>query len=635
MLTITKTTMTKRRFWVLFAFGALLCLAGYAFVLNAHYPGRLNADTVWQIQQALGEKGLDDWQAPFPKLLLAAILKLGSTPVGFAAFSDALIWGGLLLIAARLSLRIGAAAYLLVLIPLLPGVFNFLGHILYDTLLVGWLLAASATAYAAGGRASPPKWGRVFQGLANLFLLCAFLTKPNVIFALVPLLLYANRSFGLRRNLVYSMCFLIAMPFISKTQNSLLGAEKTNVANAILVHNLLGMSFFAHKNLFPGQWSDEQSARIANSCYSPVQWDTAWTGQCWFIFHVLKQQGLWGRSGLARAWFNAVSNRPDDYFNVLNASFQLSMHQPNSPNMLYRADNPWHWQVADDPARETTKLAVAYLVSDVNIAASKPWLFALVSCLAILYLFRTGKAKTPEGQLALTVLLSGLIFLLTYFLFNVSAEYRYFYWSGFAAYAGGLVAILAPRPNVEGLGLALGVRGFAVLVVSLVAALVFAPFSLPVQHHTVSFTPLDEKPVLLASVRGAATPPWMYGPFEGLVFSTSWQWVGEGFRSSLVFSPFVAEMDTLAQGIHVDLISGPGMGRVQVEATGFREIVDTAAEKKVKKRIVLPTSSLPPLPSWMEVSMNFLMALGYFLVFMTIAIWLAYFPRSGQSKTAY
>lgn len=609
---------TDRWFFVL---AAIWCIAGYAFVLHANFPGYLSADAVGQIHQALSGS-YDDWQSPFPKLLLSVLFKIALTPAGFMAFANALIWGGILFLAVQLRRRLGAVSCLLLLVPLLPGTFNLLGHILYDTLLASWLLAASAAAWAAGGGGRSPAWGRGFQWLANCLLVCAFLTKPNVIFSLIPLILYANRALRLRWNLVVSICLLLAMPFIGKAQNALIGVQKTNVANSILVHQLLGLSYYEQKNLFPGKWTDQQARRIVTGCYSPVQWDTAWTGQCGFIFKELKNQDLWGKSSLARAWVDAMVRHPDNYFNVLGATFKLSVFQPNSPTMRYPTDNPWHLKVADDPPRDTTLWATEYVESDVNLGASKPWLFALVSCLAIIFLLRTGRADSPEGLFALVVLLSGLIYLLTYFFFNVSTEYRYFYWCGFASYLGGLVAILARRPDGAAVATPRGVRVVALMIAALAAALVFAPFAPPMQSHTVTVTPLDDKPVLLASTRNAATPPWMHQPFQGAVYSTSWHWVGEGFRSSLPYSPFIVQLDMLAQDIDVVLATGPGMGRAQVETIGFRQNVDTATNKSSSMKLVLPARPLVPLASLMGVSENFWTALGGFLLILTLSIWL-------------
>ena len=191
------------------------------------------------------------------------------------------------------------------------------------------------------------------------------------------------------------------------------------VVDSIKVYNLLGLSHYERRNLFPGEWSEPQSRDIVNACYSPMQWDTAWTGQCGFIYAELQRQQLWGSSQLTRAWLREIFSHPDGYFSVLAATFKKSMFEPFS-RVRHQTPNPWNWQVAVNPPRLTTKLAQRYIRSEFNDQVGRPWVFAVLSALGIVLLFRTRVVASEEGRFALAILISGLGYLLTYFVFNVS-----------------------------------------------------------------------------------------------------------------------------------------------------------------------------------------------------------------------
>jgi hypothetical protein len=514
-----------------------IALLGFAFVLHASYPGYLNPDSSVQLEQAMAWR-FDDWQSPFPKLLWAALLKLIPGPAGFIVFNNVLIWGATVALALAMRRFIGAWSILLVAVPFFPGAFNFLGNAHVDAMLVAWLLAAAASAYISRRDDISARMRLVMQILANLFIVAAFLTRLNAVFCLVPLLLYANARLGLRRNLLLCMVLIVSMPLLYKIQNAVLDVTPTSVGDSIKVYNLLGLSHSERRNLFPGEWSEPQSREIVNACYSPVQWDTAWKGQCGFIFAELQRQQLWGSSQLTRAWLREIFDHPVAYFSVLAATFNRSMFEPNSRAMLYQTPNPWNWAVADNPPRPTTELAQQYIRSEFNDLVGRPWVYALLSALGVVLLFRTRAVATEEGRFALAILVSGLVYLLTYFVFNVSMEYRYFYWSGFATYIG-LVVVLASfsgralrRIALESATPDIVLCIPSLTIAALAAALVAFPYDPPTERRIVTITPLGPGPVMVTGVHNAATPKWMLVNFEGRVDPMAWVREDAGYRSS-------------------------------------------------------------------------------------------------------
>jgi len=458
--------------------------------------------------------------------------------------------------------------------------------------------------------------------MANLFIVAAFLTRLNAIFCLVPLLLYANARLALRWNLMLCAALILAMPVLNKIQNKVLEVTPSSVADSIKVYNLLAFSYYDRRKLIPSEGTGTQTREIINSCYSPVQWDTAWTGQCGFIYAELQRQQLWGSSQLTRTWLREIINHPVSYFSVLVATFKRSMFEPNSRAMLFK--NPERWMIVDNPPRPSTELAQQYIRSEFNDYVGRPWVYALLSALSIVLLFRTRAIATEEGRFALAILASGLIYLLTYFVFNVSAEYRYFYWSGFATYIG-LVVVLASismdsrrrvAPKSEKPDSVLRIP--AMVMASLAVALVVFPYHLPIERRVVSVTPLDSRPVIVAGIHNAATPKWMRMDFEGQVDPMTWAWGDGGFHSTQAYSPLVIELETLNQDIDVVLATGPGMGTVAVEETGFHRRVDTAADQTGSTTVSLPPQA-PAMHDTLPFTVrNVVMALLFFLAFLAI-----------------
>lgn len=603
----------------------VIAMAGFVFVLHASYPGYLNPDSLVQLEQAIIWR-FDDWQSPFPKLLWSVLLKLIPDPVGFIVLNNVLIWGATLALALAMRRFIGAWSILLVAVPFFPGAFNFLGNAHVDAMLVAWLMAAACTAYISRRENVSARMRLVMQILANLFIVTACLTRLNAIFSLVPLLLYANARLGLRWNLLLCVALVVAMPALNKMQNKVLEVTPTSVVDSIKVYNLLALSYYERRNLFPGEWSELQSREIVNACYSPVQWDAAWKGQCSFIYAELQRQQLWGSSQLTRAWLREIFSHPGAYFSVLAATFKKSMFEPNSRAMLHQTPNPWNWQVAVNPPRPTTELAQDYIRSDFNDYAGRPWVYALLSALGIVLLFRTRVVASEEGRFALAILVSGLVYLLTYFVFNVSAEYRYFYWCGFAAYIG-LVVALASVASPRHRSVALQsekpdamLRAPSLVIAALAVALVLFPYHLPTEWRTVIITPLGPEPVMVTGIHNAATPKWMNQNFEGRIKPMAWVREDAGYRSSQAYSPLIIELKMLKQDVNVVLATSPGMGAVTIEETEFYRRVDTAADQTGRTTVSLPPQAAAEHGSLPYSVRNVAMALLFFLAFLA-AFW--------------
>ncbi len=573
----------------------LMAIAGFGFVIHASYPGYLDGDSLVQLKEARsGNYG--DWHSPSVVVVWSVLMKIMPGPVGFLVFDNVLIWGAVATLAIFLRKRLGVWSFLFLSIPLWPGTVNYLGNVNVDPMLAAWLVAGSSLAYLSQHETLPLPARRVLQIFANLSIFAAFLTRMNAVFCLIPLLLYANARLGARRNLLLCLALLIAMPIFYKAQNTVLDVPESHPGDTIKTYHLLALSYAEGRNLFPGKWTEDQSRRIVESCYSPVQWDTAssW-GTCAFIARELNWQHLWGSSQLTHAWLGEVLSHPLGLFCMLTQTFKKSLYDPNSRTMLSRPENPWNWVVEDNPPRATTDIVERYIRSDINDRLGRPWVSGLLSVLGITLLFILRLQYRNEGRFALAVLASGLIYLLTFFIFNVSAENRYFYWCGFAAYIGSLVVVLSASSLGRGeadtespIGIDATVKLSALTLAALAAALISFPFKPPLEDRTVVITPLDSKPISVVGIHNIATPKWMGQTFEGDVDLLTWWQDGGAIRATTTGGPLVARLKTLHESIEVELATGPGMGTVSIDSPGFRRVVETASDNPGKISVELP-----------------------------------------------
>jgi hypothetical protein len=202
-------------------------------------------------------------------------------------------------------------------------------------------------------------------------------------------------------------------------------------------------------------------------------------------------------------------------------------------------------------------------------------------------------AETRLGLFALALTGSGAIYLLTYFPFNVSAEYRYFYWSGVAAWLGLFMTAMAwlARKERERRALPGMARLGACMAIAALVALVATPFKLPMERRTITVTP-EEGALTVSGLRTASRPLWM-GNFESGISAPEWQWNERGAHSAHTRQPMSATFKTLRQVVRVSLRSGPDGGKARITDGETERLVDTRADTPGEIAV-----NLPPQGTW-------------------------------------
>ncbi|MET0069503.1 MAG: hypothetical protein ABW096_05640 [Candidatus Thiodiazotropha sp.] len=618
----------------------VLVLSAILFVLYASYPGYLNPDSTNQLTQIHTQR-YSDWHAPFSTLVWSSIHALVPGPFGFVVLVNLLIWGSLAALAFSYSRRVGALSLAILIVPMLPGAFNMLGNVHKDVLLVGWLLAAAVFGYLANRNGATRGKKAFLLVVANLLLLAGFLTRLNTVFAIIPLLLYINHGLGWRRNLLVAAVMLLLMPTLHGSLLTSTRADRTHPGDSIKTYQLLGLSYMEGSNLFPGEWSDDQARRIVESCYTPIQWDTAalW-GKCGFIHKELMRQKLWGSDRLTRAWMGAVLNNPLALFRLNSASFHKSISDPNSRSMFYKPGESelFHWAVETDPPRLATRLVQGYVTSPLNDLLGRPLPFAVLAMIGLTLLIRTRAELNREGLFAMALLCSGLVNILSYFLVTVSAEYRYFYWSGFSIYLGMVITVysLVMRTG-EGRLLAVGswTIGAVVVLLGTGVGLVAASNPLPSIERQFSLTPMDEKRVTLKGLHSASKPRWMGVNIEGELSPHGWRKDEHGGLSGNWSSGVLeSRLPTHGLAVEVVLITGRERGRLLIESAGYSKIVDLTSAREGERIVTIRPTPAQRIKGNHRLWSAPLKALCYCLLTILFLYWMDTGNRPGRMPAA-
>jgi hypothetical protein len=463
-------------------------------------------------------------------------------------------------------------------------------------MLVAWLLVASITGYLSYND-DLTKYKKIsFLVLANIFLLAAFLTRMNAIFAILPILLYVNARLGLKRNVWLSVIILLLMPVVYTLLIKATDAVATHPSDSMKTYHLLGLSYLKGENLLPGEWSDEESRKIIEACYTPVQWDTAslW-GKCGFIQKKLLHKNIWGSSALTKKWFKESVSNPFSLFSIMSFTFYKSLYDPNSRSMFFKPNKSdlFNWEVKTDPPRVSTNFIQQYVWSDINDHAGRPWFFALISIVGMVIIFKYNLLRSNLGLFSFALMVSGLVYLLSYFLLTVSAEYRYFYWSSYSSYLG---AILIPFAWISKERIDMKnshetwLKICAIAFIGFTIGLMLSRESLPPIQRTISIIPLEDKPVALNYLRRASIPNWMNVPIDGMIKPHKWQIDKEGFyRGGINDGPLSTKIDTLGQAIEVSYKTGPQYGKALVQIDDKEIIVDLSQPtEKIQTRYIWP-----------------------------------------------
>jgi hypothetical protein len=422
--------------WVLLV---LLTLA-FGVTLLVFYPGYITADAGYVYAEAKAWQ-FGDWQSPVMGVLWRIIDPIAPGSLSMFLLTAGLYWfafGTLAFIARRHSIWLGL---LTVFLAFLPPAFFLLALIWRDILFgVVWLTAAVLALLAAARR----QWiSIVLRGFAICLIALGVLLRPNAVIAAPLLAAYAiwPASFMVRRTaLLYAPAVVLFAALVPVVYYGLLGAERQHPLHSIFVFDLGGVTHFSSENQFPVQWSPEQDALLKVDCYNPQRWDFYWhLPPCPFVMQRLerKDDPIFGTQRLVHAWRDAILNHPFSYL-AHRATFMWQFLARS--NLVWPI---WDWEKADASYGHSPYflpvLKLHEVLQPTVLFRAGLWMLFAIAVGA----FSWRQRDTPAGAFAVAVTSCAVLFVLSFAVFGVAADFRYAYWCVLATLAGAVAAVTA------------------------------------------------------------------------------------------------------------------------------------------------------------------------------------------------
>ena len=420
---------------------AALAVGGFALTLYVFYPGVMTYDARY-VYKAIAEGRVGDWQSPVMTALWALIDPIAPGAGSMFLFTAALYWLAFGLVGATLARRsplLGAAAMLL---AFAPPAFMFVGVIWRDVPFACLWLCAAAFAFAAAEARASLRLPAQAAALALLAL--GVMLRPNSLLAapiLAAYVLWPRRFAWRRAALAYVPAGLVLYGLMNVAYYDLLGAKRQHPQHSLYVFDLGGITHFSKENQFPAAWSAAEQRRLVTDCYDPYKWDVYWYGApCSFVMDRLENElRIFGTPALASAWREALLSHPIAYLQhraafmdtfLLGENFTIWTQDLNDAGRLALPDNRGFAALVsvNDWLKPTLLFRVALWLALCAVVCGVAW----------------RRRETPAGAFAFAVAGSGVVYVLTFALVGVSADFRYGYWAVLAALAGGATSTTTP-----------------------------------------------------------------------------------------------------------------------------------------------------------------------------------------------
>jgi hypothetical protein len=423
----------------------LVCVmasAGFVLTILVLYPGYLTVDAAYVHDYVQGWI-FGDWQSPLMTIVWWLIDPISPGSGSMFLLIATLYWLGfaiLALAAARRSAGLAIAVPLLALAP--PAVM--LVAMIWRDILFGtvWLLAA-AIIYFVADRSGPLRWA--VQGLALVLVGFGVLLRPNAIIAAPLLAAYVAwpaRFEWKRTALLFIPALLAGYGLIQIVYYGIIGAHRDNPLHSLVVFDIGGITHFTRENQFPISWSADENALLTTQCYDPTHWDSYWTSdRCKFVMNRLESKDdlIFGTPRLGESWFRAVAAHPLAYLRHRLSflwTFLAGSPTPELEQLAIHDGTP----LARNPYFVTLWASYDMLQSTVLFWPGF-WLIFAVAVGASAWRAR----MTSSGAFAISVVTSGIIYVLSFGLLGVAADFRYAYWCVLSSLAGFIPALLARR----------------------------------------------------------------------------------------------------------------------------------------------------------------------------------------------
>jgi hypothetical protein len=284
--------------------------------------------------------------------------------------------------------------------------------------------------------------GWALRSLAFGLIVLGVLLRPNAIPAGVLLALYAvmPMRFDLRRTALLFVPVAVALFALSQiTYYQVLGAERQHPLHSLFVFDLGGVTHYSGENVFPVTWTDQQQIMLTSDCHRGDMWDWYWyMPPCDFVMTRLEAENLFHSPAIGESWRAAILKHPLAYLThraAYTAQFLFGQNQtapktrPAAANLDFAPSAVYEIYAA---AHEALKITPLFRTG-----------FWLVFCAGVC-VFAWPRRARAAGAFALATAGSALLYVASFALLGVAADFRYGYWAVPAA-LGATAMLLAER----------------------------------------------------------------------------------------------------------------------------------------------------------------------------------------------
>ena len=430
---------------------ALVAVSMLALLAIVFYPGYMSPDSISHLEQATGVAHLTDWHPP-------VMTRLWGFLIGVTGhISSMLIFQLVLLVAAMFMLSIlvyrhtrnRAWALSVYIIILLPNIVNIAGVIWKDVQMAFSLTLAVLLIWFI--ITSKKSLGRIAMcgivGLALLLILYAGILRYNALFAVLPILFVLPSLLTKRLYAWSGLACMVAGLIVTIGATAVINqpSEKTHPITAVQLDDIVHVANFDREH--HGRWS--MYKKIHDTCRDKTK-DIM---NSYIICTTASQRKALKNEhqGVFNDWLSTIIKHPIKYASYRLATFSIFLF-PQPERMYIFQPGIEQNQVGGAVKNEYAISGLAAYVkggAQANIPLIfQPWLYLAV--LVFIY-YKSGRIREQvQRHFIRAVALSGLIYIVAYFPMAVAVDYRYMYWSVFAAILSGLFTIILSRPKKEG-----------------------------------------------------------------------------------------------------------------------------------------------------------------------------------------
>jgi hypothetical protein len=426
---------------ILAALTIIACAATITYIFS---PGYMNADTLVQYSQAIGESTLNNWHAPALELGWRLLDGVGIGPAGVLAGQVLTFMFGIFLI-LRTVLRPLTSAFTTVAVTFFPPVLAQLPLLGRDT----WMTAGALLGFGAVMTASRSR-GRVavfWYATAGIAAFVCFAARQNSFpFVIVLCGIAASqlvRRGARRRTLAVggvAIGFVVLLLVVLEGMYAVAGVDQSpRPQTHLYAYDLTAISVREHKVLLGARAFPSQKLSVLSAIWNPENVVTLVTNPAGGPPPV-RVDTPFGRDPAADAlsseWLDALKKYPTTYLKERSSLFvhQLGIDEaPQYPMHLGIDGNKWGFAFAHPQLNDAMRSYVALFAEDQGLTRGgvlfRPFIYVIVLLLCIsALLFQRRRTSSPAlSSIVMWFMIAALVYELTYFPLAIGTAYRFSY----------------------------------------------------------------------------------------------------------------------------------------------------------------------------------------------------------------